>query len=258
MTKYLIVSIITILSYSKLSAQLDSVTHNRISISTGLNLGFFKDLNFSPLNYATSGTNYRLTYLRNNSKNIFLTSVDFNNNKANTTQDTGFPESEYIQGKLKIAYLKKINKISNRINFFLGGQYQSNINYIDFLDESTTFLVAHSIDISLFGEYRFNKKHAINTSLSFPLITLMVRPPFSGFDETLKDNLDKPLRLITNGNLASINKYIAPSLSMQYEYTISNKFSAFGEYQVNYQKLVDRDTFTAFQNQLQIGIYYNF
>ena len=256
--KYFLLILIVALTYSKVYSQQDSTIQNSITFSTGLNQGYFKDLNFSPLNYSISGVNYGITYSRINNKSIFLTSLDFNNNKVNTIQQTVFPKSKYIQGKVKIAYLRKVNKISKKVDFFLGGQYQSNINYIDFLEESTSFLAAHSLGISFYGEFHFNNKHAINASISLPLFTLMVRPPYSGFDEELDENIDKPLRLITNGYFTSVNNYVSPSFSIQYEYNLTKRFSISGEYQMNYQNQSKNDRFITYQNQIRIGLNYKF
>ena len=74
----------------------------------------------------------------------------------------------------------------------------------------------------------------------------MVRPPFSGFDEELDENINKPLRLITNGYFTSVNKYVSPSISIQYEYNLTKRFSISGEYQMNYQ------------NQIRIGLSHKF
>lgn len=258
MPKYFILILIVSLTYSQVYSQKDSTTQSSITISTGLNQGYFKDLNYSPLNYSSSGINYWVAYSKKNVRNIFLTSLEFSNNKLNTIQQTGFPKSKYLQGRLKIAYLKSVNRTSNKVNFFIGGQYQSNINYIDFIDESTTFLVAHSFDFSFYGIYHFNKKHAINTSISLPLITLIVRPPYSGIDEELEENLDRPFYLITNGKFTSVDKYISPSFSIRYKYNLSRLFSLSGEYQMNYQKLISSDTFVGFQNQIRIELNYKF
>jgi hypothetical protein len=96
--KYFLLILIVALTYSKVYSQKDSTIQNSITISTGLNQGYFKDLNFSPLNYSISGVNYGITYSRINNKSIFLTSIDFNNNKINTIQQTVFPKSKYLQG----------------------------------------------------------------------------------------------------------------------------------------------------------------
>lgn len=259
-SKYFLLIVIVALTYSKVYSQKDSTIQNSITISTGLNQGYFKDLNFSPLNYSISGANYGITYSRRNNKSIFLTSLVFNNNTINTMQQTVFPEANYLQGKVKIAYLRKVNKISNKIDFFLGGHYQSNINYIDWQEESTSFLVAHSLGISFYGEFHFNNKHAINSSISLPLFTLMVRPPYSSFDEELDENLDngKPLRLITNGYFTSVNNYVSPSFSIQYEYNLTKRFSISGEYQMNYQNQSKNDRFITYQNQIRIGLSHKF
>ena len=256
--KYFLLILIVALTYSKVYSQKDSAIQNSITISTGLNQGYFKDLNFSPLKYSISGVNYGITYSRINNKSIFFTCIDFNNNTINTIQQTVFPKSKYLQGKLKIAYLRKVNKISNKVDFFLGGQYQSNANYIDFLEESTSFLVAHSLGISFYGEFHFNNKHAINASISLPLFTLMVRPPYSGFDEELDENTDKPLRLITDGYFTSVNNYVSPSFSIQYEYNLTKRFSISGEDQIKYQNQSKNDRFITYQNQIRIGLSYKF
>lgn len=256
--KYFLLILIVALTYSKVYSQKDSTIQNSITISTGLNQGYFKDLNFSPLNYSISGVNYGITYSRRKNKSIFLTSLVFNNNTINTMQQTVFPEAIYFQGKVKIAYLRKLTKISNKVDFFLGGQYQSNANYIDWQGESTSFLVAHSLGISFYGEFRFNNKHAINSSISLPLFTLMVRPPYSGFDEELDENSDKPLRLITNGYFTSVNNYVSPSFSIQYEYNLTKRFSISVEYQMNYQNQSKNDRFITYQNQIRIGLSHKF
>lgn len=229
-----------------------------IGIAVGMNTGVLKDLNFSPLHYSEIGPMYNLHYKRNKADKPHIFSIDlfFNNGKANTIASDSL-QSRYLYADIETAYLRKIKESNDKFDFYLGPAYHLDFNFMIFNNvfESFTFLIAHNLEVQTQLNYKLNSKNLFVGSLSLPVVTLLVRPPFIGYNDELDTNQSRPLRLITNGDFVSINKYAGIFATINHLYQINSSWNTKLSYAFNYQTT---EEYKQFQNQLFAGINYNF
>jgi len=247
----------------KLLAQENAIVHTiddyrSLGLAVGLNTGSIQDLHFSPLIYQELGPIYHLNYRRKRAdkKHLFTTDLTFTNGQA-TTNASDSLKAKYIMPDINVSYLRQLTNSNNNIVLLLGGAYQLDFNQLIFNNvlESFTFLIAHSIDLK--GQIRFpvNKKHQFSSSLSLPILALLVRPPYIGYDDELIANQERPLRLITNGDFVSLNKYARLTFDVKYSCALNDHWIFESTYVFNHLR---HEEYKQFQNQLLLGLNYNF
>lgn len=232
---------------------------SELQIQVGANYSNLKDRHFSPLNYSHGGLNFGLTYSRisPSKKSRFYTHIQF------LTQDLehsrfDYLTSNFISGSLDIGYQKRV-KHSEKLSWYLGGGFQSVVNYIDFEDqESFSFLMAHSFNLGSYIEYNLSEKSILGGSIEIPLVSLLVRPPYNGIDEELDKNTERPLHLITNGDVVSLDSYRSVQTSVFYRQQLSEKLGIKTTYALVYQQAKADTPFIRFQNQITVGFIYTF
>ena len=155
---------------------------NSIGLAIGLNTGAFQDLHFSPLIYQEIGPAYNLNYRKKkeNKRRLWTANLFFSNGKL-TTEASDLLECRYIIADIEVACLKQLNETKEKFDFYIGAGYHLDFGVIIFNDvlQSFTFLVAHSLDLKGQVNYELNEKNELLGSLSLPLATLLVRPPYS-------------------------------------------------------------------------------
>ncbi len=256
--KSIIVMIVCLIS-NYISAQNKDISiNNNLNITVGMNNGNLKDVNFSPLNYSHSGMVFGLEYQKVSNKNKFSVSVDYYNSMLETEASTYF-DSDLTIVNLKTSYLWNLNTNNNKLHLYLGGEFHANVNYINYNDKDAySFLAAYSLKLKSSITYNFNDKHRLNSSVGIPFITLLVQPPYNGFDEQLQENEDQPLKLLTDGEIALPNNYLAVNWDITYSVNISKRFTPLIKYQFNYQEASKSHTFKQVQNQIVLGLNYKF
>lgn len=239
-------------------SQISAQNHNTIDLNISYKSAYLKDVNFSPLNYSHSGLLYGFDYKKEKKKKRFIVSVDYYNSMLKTDASTLF-ESDLTIVNFKASYQWAVNTKNQRMHLYLGGELHTNVNYINYNDKDAySFLAAYSLNLKPSIIYNFNDKYSICTSISIPLITLLVQPPYNGFDEQLEENEDKPLKLLTDGDITLPNKYFSFNWNVKYTFKISKKISPFVKYQFNYQQASKSHSFKQVINQVTLGLNYKF
>ena len=234
--------------------QSQNKVQHQIDIMGGSNIGLFKDLTFSPLNYNQKGSFSGVQYSRINNKNLFVASIDYSKAELTTNASDYFTVEDNNLLSLSLEFLRNLNGPENRVNVALGSQYRISGNLVDWNNlDAYSFNFAHSIGVVSKIEYQLSGSQVLYSKISVPIITLLVRPPYAGLDKTLGENKDKPLRLISNGEITSVKKYAAFDLSAGYGLHISNSIALNLEYNLRYQHVVDVHSYTNFQNHFKAG-----
>lgn len=231
-----------------------------LQLSIGQHYGMFADQNFSPLHYRDKGMLYDLQYSQYRPQSAFTAALRFGTGTATTEASQEFT-SNYILGDLRLQYMKPIKSFAENKRLYLGGQYHFYINFLDWDDQSSfSFLANHSLDISTRFDYDLNEKNSLSFSLDIPLINLVVRPPYNGFDEELdrNNNEGNVLKLITDGEWGTFNKLTAYALQVQYSYQLSERFDLQVTYQNRLYKTFETNPITHFQHQFLIGSTFKF
>ena len=234
---------------------------NYIGIFGGNNQGFLKDQIFSNLNYTGNGYLVELNYrhLKPNGKNLIEVNLSYSSGKLKTN-DIDYFTSSYILANVNMAYLRKLtNQENNKFNVFLGAKYKTQIQYLDWNNQTTfSFIATHGLSIQTNILYKIKSKHIIETALSIPVFQVLVRPPYNGIDNFITDNQDNTFKLIFTGEPSSLNKYVAINWVTNYKYEISKRFELKLCYSLNYEKVFDTHIFIQLQNQITTGINFKF
>ena len=233
--------------------------NNELQIKVGENFGYFKDLNFSPLNYRMNGIVFSADHIRTTKKeNTLRYQLSYGQGEMTTTAAERFT-SNYIIGAAKFDFWKKLNTQHENLTVLLGPGYSFDFDYYEYENQDAlSFLIAHNLNVGGMVKYNLNEKHSLSSQFSLGLLSLVNRPPFSGFDEQLEIDADKPLKLITDVETVSLSKYTAFDLGFNYAYQMSSKLDLNVGLNFKYQRYKDVKQFTQVQNQFNLGLTYKF
>lgn len=231
---------------------------NELQLKLGYNQGYFKDINYSPLNYTESGLLVTLAYdrtLRNNANLHFL--LDFSSGVLSSEVSPYF-DALPILANLEIGYLKSLKNTQN-LQIRGGGLLFSKADMVFYDDtEAVTFTFLNGLALASNIEYSISAKHQFNSGISIPILFVLARPPFTGWDKEVDENADNPVRLITDGHITSLQDYIGINFKLGYQYRISERFTLTADYQLKYQSTEHRKSLTSLRNQFQIGSSFKF
>lgn len=228
---------------------------SELTLKVGLDQGYFKDLQVGRLHYQQIGLVYDIVFSRKKHKSIFNARLDYHNIKAKTDASEYFTLTGNHVGNLSIEYLRRIRNTSQKWIFYIGPQFKSSFSYFNWGgQDSFTFLINHSLGAVFHTDYQLSEKHSLHSTLSTSLFNLLVRPPWAGYDFELETNLDKPLKLITNGDFTSINRYRAIDWFFNYRNQVSEKWVLNLQYRFQYQLLTGARQVNFMQNQYSLGL----
>lgn len=232
---------------------------NTVNLNLGFAKGFFKDKNYSPLNYSSRDFSIDLGYLRAlKNKNLLFFSSSFQTGTLSTPVSE-FSSSDHYNINLELGYLFKLPHNISKTDFYVGGQYHSYLDLV-FYDgtEAITFFGLHGLDISTRISRRVNDKHIFTTNFSLPVVGILVRPPYTGWDKYIVEHADNPLPVFFRGNVTSLNRFIAFNWNFQYQLEISSFLGLNAEYQFRYYKTSVLETAIIPNNQITIGAILRF
>jgi len=249
------VCLVMIFSITSNYAQQTNRSNKGLGITVGYNYGYFKDLNFSPLNYQQKGLAIAFDYTFPNKRNgdLFNIHLGFSPNTIETTTAEYFT-ADFFNGTIQFDYLKKVKNNNSKLTTYLGGQFGSN-NSMVFWEgtNSFTFNFAHSLSMKGQVGWQLNNGHSIQSSLAIPLVNWSVRPPYNGFDKTTEANETRYLRLLTeDGKLTTMNDYFAIDWDIQYRFRTNSRWDIAVKYGVEYQHYNDVHSLTRLQNQFAV------
>ena len=226
------------------------------TFSIGSNFGSLKDSNFSPLNYNQRGQTITLNYQTygRQTGNLFGIKLAFSPNLI-STEGVDYFSSDYYLGTISLAYLKNKNLIASNQALHIGGQLQSDLQLVDFEGlDAFTYLFAHSLALKGKYSYEIGRRHRLQSSLSIPVLSYIVRPPHNGYNKTTEANEDSPLKLISvDGQLTSLKTYQTVNWMLEYRYAVGQKWELAVGYQLLYQRHKDIHQFTRFNHQISLG-----
>ena len=107
---------------------------------------------------------------------------------------------------------------------YLGGAFRADL-FMQFAHYPSITGVA-SLGVHASQKWIINQKNNLCFALSIPLIGYAVRPAYAGADHALiKYSSEKPLKVITLGEIVSVYNYFALFGNLKYQYQISSLFS---------------------------------
>ena len=242
--KYLLISI-GIFSFA-ISYSQNNENKNQLKFSTGYNSGALKNLGFAPVyRYDYNGLVYKLNYERTTKKQkLFEIQLDYLSSELKS-ENIPILNADYEKIGLGISALKKVTH-KNNYKLYLGLQSQTSFSVYskktDF-DTEENFKVNYfdfkqSFGITSKFKYQLNKKQALSTKLTLPIVLLRL----SYFD----------------ANFLLLNRYQSILWNIDYRYSLSNNFDITIGYDFNYERLQVPITFRELQYQLNLGLNYKF
>jgi len=264
MKKILLTIVCYIFALHSISAQatIDKpIKKNKINLLLGLESGYLKDINFSPLNYSTNGYALELGYEQQlkNDHLLFFSANALLRGKISSPFSEGFTSARY-PWDFELGYLANMPNSLPRTNTRLGGQFHS---YLDLVfhqgTESVTFFILHSFDVTGSVSKDIGDKHRIKSSLSLPVFGLLVRPPHTGWDIFIDENGDgNRLRIFFRGDWATLNNFFAFNWNIRYQYALSPHWDLLANYQLRYYRTQVLKTAIIPSNQFTIGTTFKF
>lgn len=230
---------------------------NSICLQGGLGHGYFKDLNYSPLSYSSTGLVVNaawLRYLKND--NLLFLSADFQVGKLNTAASENNTSDHYNVG-LEMGFLGIIPITTSDIKLRLGGQYHSYFDLVSYKEKKAfTFYGLHSLDLTGSISWDISSRHSISSKISLPVFGLLARPPWTGSDMyTIYHEFNS---LCFKGRWTSLIDFFAVNLSIQYHFSIVNRWGLTAKYLFRYYRTDELETAIIPSNQFTIGTSFSF
>ncbi|MBN2263059.1 MAG: hypothetical protein JW735_09105 [Prolixibacteraceae bacterium] len=251
--------VLLVFSFSIRAQNNETIMKNSVQMHLGWEQGYFKDANFSPLNYVSGGLAIQMGYQRNtkNDDLIFI-STDFVPGALINMHSEYATSARYI-ANIEMGYLKEIGNNIPTITTKLGGQYHTYLDMAFFNGvQAVTFFGLHSIDLAGKVEWDLAPKHSLSGTLALPVFGLLVRPPWTGWDKFIVSNEESLIPIFFRGKWTSINNFLACNLDVQYQYKIAPQWDFVAGYQFRYYRTQTLKTAIIPSSQITIGTNFKF
>lgn len=165
-----------------------------------------------------------------------------------------FP-SDYTSAQLTFNYLWKAETIGQS-KLFVGAQLESVLNVLDYEGFSSgSWFSAQQLEPIVQYTYPIAENQSISGQFSYPILSLVSRPPYAGVDETVVINSDNiPKILYSRTELYSLGKLIDPNLELKYVYRFSKGVFTLA---ANYNYLQVNSIRKYYRNRLGINATYH-
>lgn len=224
-------------------------------LQLGANQGYFKDLNFSPLNYRSPGAHFAFFVQKQNAQTYWRLALkaDYVTLKSKAAS---YFNTFYLIPQLQFSWLQRVRLPHERLSLYVGPQLAGQIDYIDWQGQNAySYMFTYSLNAQAIVDYTLNERQHISSSLSVPLLTLLVRPPYNGIDKEVYDNyLNHPLTWLTKGEFTSLNGFFSVDWNTTFQHSLSDRFDVNLSYALRYRSTSGPSKFVHLQNQLSLGI----
>lgn len=216
---------------------------NRIGLALGIGSVTYLDENTSPLIYKSQPKNLRLFY--HLETNHFLFSVDLDVRMGGTapkyqtnrtllfreedykgnTEDKVFPAGgSFLAGKVSLGAFYKISSTQeSTFKVAVGGRVMNELFYPQGWTSGGLFN-ALSVSPEAWTQHRINEHHSFTASVRLPLATRLTRLPYDNTVSAPGENLVGGF--FRNSAWVGARKYLAPAMSVGYNYQINNRWGA--------------------------------
>jgi hypothetical protein len=229
------------------------LSRSTLTLTVGLHHGYFKDQNYSPLNYRSGGTRFGLSYGRNTSAgdrwNVGLGAIL---GKLTPQVEDVEKADRYILD-FSFGYLKGLSGNTADRQLHFGGNYRS---YVDMVlydgTEAVTLFGLHGFEVAGAGMWKTGDKTRLKAGASIPVFALLSRPPYSGWDKFIGDNSNNIPKVVTRGNWTSLNNFTGLRANLGYEYDLGDKFSVEARYSLAYYATQRLDPVRILNNEFSV------
>ncbi|TXF88817.1 hypothetical protein FUA23_13290 [Neolewinella aurantiaca] len=208
---------------------------NTFTISLGLHQGYFKDQNFSPLNYRASGLRVGFGYARNTKGgNRWHTGLGFGLTELKSGIENQLATDRFLLD-VSVGYLKGLAGNDEDKQHYLGGNFRSYVD-ISIFDgaEAITFYGLHAFELAGALNWKTGNKHRLTADASLPVFGLLSRPPYSGWDKFIGDNSNNIPKIITRGDWTTIGDFFGLRAGLGWQYQLGQHWALGARYDVAY------------------------
>ena len=210
---------------------------NKIGIQAGFLQTYHKDVNFSPLNNTGNGYSFGLNYERSTQKKHLIFSTIHYSESVLTSRASEFFRYDRYLLNFEIGFLFHKPLPNKNLILNIGGSFQSRTDLIDYKDfKSVSFFNYHGLALNSRLEYTINPKHSLGSALSVPVLGVLVRPPYTGWDKYMIENEDNFTKVLYKGKTTSLNDFFGYNWHVFYNYQLSKRIGIQLQYELRYHK----------------------
>ncbi|HEY0653093.1 MAG TPA: hypothetical protein VGD65_08190 [Chryseosolibacter sp.] len=273
------ITLILLLAPFSLAAQEDSrpwmARENRIGLSIGIGTHRFLDQNTSPLIYQSKPKNVRLFYQLESKDLVVTFDVDVKMGglqpKNNPNRMLVFEEEDY-KGK-------KETKKFPAGGSFLGAKVSLGAFYKIRSTQESTFKVAAGLSVTnellypqgwtssgmmnalsfapkALVQHRINNSNKVTASMRLPVVARVTRLPYH--NSVSHPESGQVSGFFKNSQWTSLGHFLAPDLSIGYEYLFSSRWGTGLTYDLNWHNVTTENQFKALSHYVRANIYHQF
>jgi hypothetical protein len=248
---------------------------NRIGISVGIGTHTFLDQNTSPLIYQSKPKNVRLFY-QLESKDVLVT-VDIDvkmgalkpkhqqnrtllfeeENYKGEKETKKFPAGgSFLGAKVSVGGFYKLKSTQESTFKVVAGLSVTNEMFYPQGWTSSGLLNALSFAPKAIVQHRVNAHNKFTTSLRLPLVSRITKLPYH--NSVSHPNEGQVSGFFKNSVWAGPEKFIAPELSIAYEFLFSNRWGTGLTYDLNWYNVTTENQFKALSQVVRANVYHQF
>lgn len=229
---------------------------NQLTLFIGLSSGYFRDRNYSPLNYHSNGLRFGLRYDRTTASGHRWTGGlggSLGKLKHPSEYERHDPADRY-QLDISLGYLRRVGRGSANRQGWLGLNYRS---YVDLTlydgSEAVTFYGLHAFEAAAATSWKTGSQHRLEAGLSLPVFGLLARPPYTGWDKFIVDNASNIPAIITRGDWVAFGRFTGLRASAAWHYDLGNSFSTTARYSLAYYAAKELDPVRMLDNSFSLS-----
>lgn len=231
------------------------IYRNNVTLTFGLNRGYFKDVNYSPLNYTAPGKHFGISYARNTAAgDRWNTGIGLDLGTVKSAADDPRIKPDRYRIDLSLGYLKGLSGNDEERQFHVGANYRS---YVDIVlyddDEAVTFFGLHAFEGAAAGAWKVGNKQRFTTGVSVPVFGLLARPPYTGWDKYIVENSGNIPGIVTRGKWTSLNDFFAFRGQLGWEYQVGRQWALGANYMLSYYSSRVLDSVRHFDNRFSFS-----
>lgn len=233
-----------------------SLYRNQLTLTIGLNSGYFRDRNYSPLNYKSSGTRFGLRYDRTTASGHRWTGGLGGSlgSLSHPSEDERLPTADRYQIDLSLGYLRKVGQATENRRSWAGLNFRS---YVDLTlydgSEAVTFYGLHAFEAAVATDWKTGDRHRLETEVFIPVFGLLSRPPYTGWDKFIVDNATNIPAIVTRGDWGTIGKFTGFRASAGWTYDLGNRWSTTARYSLAYYAAKELDPVRMLDNSFSLS-----
>ncbi len=248
---------------------------SRIGLAVGIGSITYLDKNSSPLIYQSRPKNVRLFYNLEN-KN-FLFSIDLDAKIGSTapkyhkdrtlyfqeedykgkTDNKKFPAGgSFRAGRISVgAYYKISSTQESTFKVAVGGRIMNELFYPEGWTSGGIFN-ALSFSPEAWIQHRIDEHHSFITNVRIPIAARITRLPY---DNTVSaPNQNQLNGFFRNSNWVGPSRFLAPAISLGYNYQINTRWGAGLNYELNWYSIQKSQSMKALSQSLLANFYHQF